>query len=113
MTDSITRLAQTINKRIHAVSDGKIDTIAEIGEIGSGHALYVSSMEDRIPRSQYSIIGGLKTPKIGDEVLVIWADEEPVIIGKAKTGTDGGDDGDDIESITKAEIDALFDEEVG
>lgn len=81
MTDSIAKLAETINRRMHTVSSGKIGTIAEVGNIVSNGALEVASLDGKIPRSQYSVLNQ-KVYSSGDTVLVIWADEEPVVIGR-------------------------------
>lgn len=105
MADNITRLARTINRRIHVVSSGKIDVIAEPGEIGGGKALYVPSVDGKIPKEYYTVAGSVGTLQSGDEVLVIWTNNEPIIIGNLSS--DGGSPVV-IDSITEADIDALF-----
>jgi len=112
MSDSIAKLAKTLNKRMHTVSSGKVDVVAEIGEM-IGTSLQLASVDGKIPKSQYTVLqttikldkdvpvtvtggGHSHTAKIeagtkisgelslssGDTVLVIWASEEPVIVGR-------------------------------
>ena len=83
MADNFTKLARTINRRIQSVAAGKIEVTAELGEIVSGQALKVSSLDEKIPRSEYSVIGYGNYVK-GDDVLVVWASGEPVIVGKVE-----------------------------
>ena len=110
MTDNIEKLAKTLNRRMHTVAGGKVDVTLEIGEmVGSslkvsvgkipkGQYSVLSHTIELTKDVPVQVSGGSHshTAKIvsgttiegeakyssGDAVLVAWAEEEPVIVGR-------------------------------
>ena len=89
----LSELGNVINARIQAVADYKTSSIpVEHGYIMNGGALQVESLDNAIPKSDYIVLCGLVSD--GDEVIVVWAQDDPVVIGVVGGG--GGGTSDDI-----------------
>ena len=95
---SISKLGETINARIQQVADYKTSAVPiESGVITDNGGLLVNSLDDVIPSSDYEVLRGSVSD--GDEVVVVWAEEDPIVIGIV--GNNGSDDLYDIPLLCK------------
>lgn len=78
--NALNKLGETMNARMHEVVDyATSDVPVESGVIIEGLGLQVESLDSIIPPSDYLIMSG--TVSVGDRVIVVWTEEDPVIIG--------------------------------
>lgn len=96
----LSELGNTINARIQEVTKYMTSNVpVESGVILSGGGLQLGSLDSVIPKSEYTVLNG--TVSDGDKVIVVWAGNEPVIIGVA-----GGGGGGDLTFLCAVPMDA-------
>lgn len=83
MTSEIEKLGLTIDNRIRRVNGSNREVFTEVGKIASGNKLKIPALGN-IPEDEYSVCEHVKNLAVGDEVLVIWALNEPIIVGKLR-----------------------------
>ncbi len=91
------KLAAILDNRMSESTEGQLTF--DFGQISSGYSLVTNTFPVPIPKSEYSVcrhISGISTgtaskhshslPKlaVGDRVLVVWVQEEPVVIDVIK-----------------------------
>ena len=99
--EGISKLAKTLDNRINEHSETGLSF--DFGVIKNGLYLQPNTMNVKISKSDYSVLGYLtgqstetssehkhKWPKLkaGDHVVFIWVQDEPVILGVVKKGSD-------------------------
>lgn len=83
MTTEIEKLGLTLDRRIRRVNGANREVFTEVGTIVSGKKLKIPALGN-IPEDEYSVCEHVKDLAAGDEVLVIWSLNEPIIVGKLK-----------------------------
>ena len=84
--EGISKLAKTLDNRINEHSE--TDLTFDFGVLKKGMYLQPNTMEAKISKSEYSVLQTGKTLKAGDHVVFIWVQDEPVILGVIKKGSD-------------------------
>ena len=91
--NALGKLGETLNNRMHEVSDYTNTISVESGVITANGGLQVESLDSVIPSSDYEVLSGTVSP--GDKVLMVWAEDDPIILGVIG-GSGGGDVEDDF-----------------
>ena len=81
MTSEIEKLGMTLDARMRRVNGSNREIFTEVGKIVSGNKLKIPALGN-IPEDEYSVCEHVENLSAGDEVLVIWALNEPIIVGK-------------------------------
>lgn len=80
------KLASVLQKRMKNVMARTLTVNAEMGSIVTGRNLKIDSLpEFNIPPDNYYVCSRyIDNIRIGDSVLVIWANDSPVVVDKVK-----------------------------
>ena len=78
------KLASTIQTRMKNISNNNAVLYTEFGTIGSNNSLTLDTINDTIPKTDYSKCNSCSALNKGDRVVVLWVAGEPVIIDKLK-----------------------------
>lgn len=78
-------LARLIDKRIREHGDTPL--LIDYGTIKKSGSLATNSFNIAIPADDYMVCASAKVKK-GDRVLVVWIQEDPVVIDALKPGTE-------------------------
>ena len=80
----ISKLAKTLDRRMSEHGEGQLTP--DFGKIQNDKSLLMNTFPVPIPASDYSVCGTLcgisggRRLAAGDRVLVIWANDEPVVV---------------------------------
>lgn len=81
MMTEVEKLGMTIEDRIRRVNKSNKEVTTEIGKIVSGLKLKMPALGN-IPNGDYTVCKHVGELKAGNEVLVIWVDNEPIVVGR-------------------------------
>ena len=84
--EGISKLARTLDQRINEHTE--TDLTADFGVMKKGLYLQPNTMNVKISKSEYSVLKSAGTLKPGDHVVFIWVQDEPIILGVIKKGSD-------------------------
>lgn len=81
----ISRLARVLDNRMKERGDTPL--IIDYGRINKNGSLVTNSFKIPIPKNDYMVCASSNVNK-GDRVLVVWVQDDPVVIDRLKFGSD-------------------------